>query len=231
MRRYVIIGSGAAGLAAAETIRSKDHSGELLMLTGDRYGYYSRPGLGFLIAGEVPRNQLFPYDPEYFRSFNLQMVAQTVTMIHPAEHSVQMQNGQRVRYDRLLLATGAAATRPRVSGADLRGVVKLDTMTDATQILDLARRARSAVVVGGGITALELVEGLVASGVRTHYFLRGDRFWGSVLDETESRMIEKRLQAEGVVLHFNTNLAEILGHKGQVIGVRAESEGKLQDIP
>ena len=104
-------------------------------------------------------------------------------------------------------------------------MVKLDTLEDADRILKLARRGQPAVVVGGGITALELVEGLAARGMRVHYFLRGERYWTGVLDETESRMVEQRLQHDGVFLHFHTNLVEVLGRGGKVSGVRAQGAG------
>jgi NAD(P)H-nitrite reductase large subunit len=107
-----------------------------------------------------------------------------------------------------------------VPGAQAQGVVKLDSLEDARQILRLARKQREAVVVGGGITALEIVEGLVAQGVKVHYFLRGDRYWSNVLDETESSIVEHRLKEDKVQLHYQTELEEILTNNGRVIGVR-----------
>jgi NAD(P)H-nitrite reductase large subunit len=110
----------------------------------------------------------------------------------------------------------------------LEGVVVLDTLADAKGILKLARRARSAVVVGGGITALEIVEGLVSRGVKTHYFLRGDRYWSNVLDKTESRIVEGRLREEGVKIHYQTELAEIQGMRGKVTGVKTRDGEKIK---
>jgi len=78
----------------------------------------------------------------------------------------------------------------KVPGADLDGVLKLDHMEDAKNILKFARRGRTAIVVGGGITALELVEGLASRGMKVHYLLRGDRYWSNVLDEQESKIVE-----------------------------------------
>ena len=69
----------------------------------------------------------------------------------------------------------------------------LDNLEDARHILRLARKAKRACVVGGGITAIELAEGLTAHGVETHYLMRGDRYWGSVLDPHESALVEERL--------------------------------------
>jgi NAD(P)H-nitrite reductase large subunit len=93
-------------------------------------------------------------------------------------------------------------------------------MTDARQILQSARKAKRAIVIGGGVTALELVEGLAAQGVRVTYLLRGDRYWTNVLDEHESRVIEKRLKEEGVELLFRAEVAEIIGKRGRVDGLR-----------
>jgi NADPH-dependent 2,4-dienoyl-CoA reductase/sulfur reductase-like enzyme len=83
------------------------------------------------------------------------------------------------------------------------------------------------VVIGGGITALELVEGLRVRGVRTHYFMRGDRYWANVLDEAESRVVEERLKAEGVVIHYRTEIQAALGRKKTLAGVETTTGEKL----
>jgi NAD(P)H-nitrite reductase large subunit len=75
-------------------------------------------------------------------------------------------------------------------------------------------------VIGGGITALELVEGLLARGMRVHYLLRGDRYWSNVLDAQESRLVESRLQEEGVILHRNAEVIEVMGKNRRVKSVR-----------
>jgi NADPH-dependent 2,4-dienoyl-CoA reductase/sulfur reductase-like enzyme len=80
-------------------------------------------------------------------------------------------------------------------------------------------------VVGGGITALELAEGLASCRVQVHYFLRGNRYWPSVLDEDESRLIEGRLRHDRIQLHPRTELAEVVGKKGKVQAVRT-SDGR-----
>jgi NADPH-dependent 2,4-dienoyl-CoA reductase/sulfur reductase-like enzyme len=175
--RYVIIGSGVAGVAAAEAIRSQDPAGKLLMVGSEPEGYYSRPGLAFYLTGEISEKQLKPLPDQYFFALGLQRLVGTVARIHPATHQVELANGQRIDYDRLLIATGAEAAAPRLKGFQAQGVVKLDCLADARQILRLARQAKTAVVVGGGITALEIVEGLVAHAVRPASC--GDRYWAT----------------------------------------------------
>jgi NAD(P)H-nitrite reductase large subunit len=217
--RYVIIGSGAAGIAAAESIRRQDSKASILMLGEEMHGYYSRPGLAYYLTGEIGEKQLFPFNKQDFEHIGLHLLHAQVKHLDPHEHYVALQNGRQVPYDRLLIATGARAATAKVPGIDMEGVVKLDNLDDARRILKLARKARTAVVVGGGITALELVEGLRARGVRTHYFLRRERYWSNVLDETESTIVEHRLVEEGVKIHYHTDLAEILGKRGRVAGV------------
>ncbi len=222
MRRYVIIGVGPAGVAAAEAIRSLDAHGDILFITDDPHGYYSRPGLAYYLTGEIPEALLFPWTERDFRNLGASLLRARATRIDHQTHQIIMHHGEKIAYDRLLIATGASAAPLKTPGNDLEGVFKLDNLDDARHILKLARKARAAVVVGGGITALEIVEGLVKRGVKTHYLLRGDRYWSNVLDETESGIVEHRLQEEGVLIHRHTELAEILGKKGRVSGVRTK---------
>lgn len=226
MRRYVIIGSGPAGVAAAEAIRGKDASGHIIILGDEPAGYYSRPGLAYYLTGELPEDGLFPFAKTDFRKLNISLVHARAVRIDALEHQVFLDDGSVLGYDRLLLATGARAAMLNVPGSDLAGVVKLDNLADARRILKLVRKVRSAVVVGGGITALELVEGLNANRVKVHYFLRKDRYWSNVLDETESRIVEHQLEEDGVKIHFHTELEEILGKRGKVAGVKTK-DGKL----
>lgn len=228
MRRYVIAGSGAAGISAIEAIRSQDPSGKIYLIGDESFGYYSRPGLAYYLTGELTEESLLPLKKHEFRELNIHHLQAHVVRLNPKNHLVELHNGKTLSYDRLLIATGAEASDLTCAGADLEGVFKLDNINDARHIIKLSRKAHSAVVVGGGITALEIVEGLIARGVKTHYFLRGDRYWSNVLDETESKIIQHRLQEEGVKIHYHTELDEVLGKRGRVVGVRTKDGNQLK---
>jgi NAD(P)H-nitrite reductase large subunit len=218
--RYVIIGSGVAGIAAIEAIRSTDQIGEILLIGDDPFGFYSRPGLAYYLSGELDARGLFPRSADDFRQLNFRYIKGRVTKISRPQKMLELENQAPISYDRLLLAVGAQAIPLEVPGVGLEGVLKLDHMTDAREILKRARRGKTAVVIGGGITALELAEGLRACGLRVHYLLRGDRYWSSVLDEQESHIVEHRLQQEGTTLHHHAEVIEIRGSQGKVEGVR-----------
>jgi NAD(P)H-nitrite reductase large subunit len=217
---YAIIGSGVAGIAAIEAIRSVDPSGTITLIGDDPYGFYSRPGLAYYLTGELHDKALFPRSADDFRKLNFQYGKGKVTKILRAEHRLEVENQLAISYKRLLIAVGAKAMPLEVPGADLEGVLKLDHMSDAKLILKHARRGKTAVVVGGGITALELAEGLLIRGMKVHYLLRGDRYWSNVLDEQESRIIEHRLHEEGVTLHHHSEVIEVTGKNGSVNAVR-----------
>ena len=220
MTRYLLLGTGVAGISALQTIRALDPQGEITLLGDDPHGYYSRPGLAYFLTGEIGDRQLFPFSKADYRSLRFRYLRGLAVRLDPAAHRVELTGGGVVEYDRLLLAPGARAVPLPVPGADLQGVVKLDDMDDARRILALARRGRTAVVIGGGITALELVEGLIARRMRVIYLLRGDRYWPNVLDEEESRIVTERLRQEGVTLVTQAEAAEVLGRRGRVAGVR-----------
>lgn len=223
--RYVIVGSGVAGIAAIEAIRSLDRDGEIVMIGDDPHGFYSRPGLAYYLTGELHDKALFPRTAAAYRKMHFRYIRGRVQRVQQETRTLSLEDGVSLSYDKLLLAVGAQAAPLKVPGADLDGVLKLDHLEDAKRILKFARRGRTAVVVGGGITALELVEGLIARGVKVHYLLRGDRYWSNVLDEQESRIVEHRLQEDGVRLHFHSEIAEITGKHRQVRGVRL-ADGK-----
>lgn len=223
---YIIIGSGPAGISAVESIRSLDNTGTITLITEDKDLYYSRPGLAYYLTGEIPEYGLFPYDSRALNQLRMEIIQESVVKIIGEDHCLLLRSGQRLTYDRLLLAIGSQAVMIDNEGKDLIGVYKLDTLENARQILKAARKAKNAVVIGGGITALEIVEGLKARGVRVNYFLRGDRYWANVLDEQESKIVENRLKEDGIQLHYETDLEEILGRNNRVVGVRT-STGKV----
>jgi NADPH-dependent 2,4-dienoyl-CoA reductase/sulfur reductase-like enzyme len=218
-RRHVLIGGGPGAVAAAEAIRTADAGADIVLVSADPHGYYSRPGLAYYLAKEIPEKRLRPFTPKEFTSLGFTSLTDRAVGIDPAGHTVTLENGGELAFDRLLIATGSTAVRARVPGAELDGVVKLDDLDDARDIIRRSVEAKNAVVVGGGITALEIVEGLRAHSVHVDYFMRQDRYWRNVLSESESRVVEEELRNGGVRVHQFTELARIVGRDGRVVAV------------
>jgi NAD(P)H-nitrite reductase large subunit len=220
---HAIIGSGIAGLSAAEAIRERQPEAVISLISEEPHDPYSRPGLAYLLRGDVPEGQLRIRPPEALKALALQRVNDLVERVDCVQQEVYLEGGAQLKYDRLLLATGALAVPPPFGGADLAGAVKLDSLDDTLSILRQARWGRKAVVVGGGITALELAEGLAARGMDVHYFLRGERYWADVLDEAESHIVMSRLEHEGVKLRTNTQVKRVIDRGGRVAGVETQA--------
>jgi NADPH-dependent 2,4-dienoyl-CoA reductase/sulfur reductase-like enzyme len=117
--RYLIVGQGVAGIAAAEAIRAADASGEITLLSDDPHGYYSRPGLAYYLTGEVPRAHLFPWREQDFAQRGLRRMQGRALSLDPAGHRLLLADGSALAFDRLLLATGSAAVRPNLPNIDL----------------------------------------------------------------------------------------------------------------
>ncbi|HJW21176.1 MAG TPA: FAD-dependent oxidoreductase [Candidatus Limnocylindrales bacterium] len=225
--RYVIVGNGPAGATAAQAIRATDASAEITIVGAEKVPFYSRPGLAYLLTGLVPEGGLFSRPDGDFETARITRTVGHVARIDVVDHRVALVDGPGMPYDRLLLAVGARAVRPDVPGIDLEGVVTLDNLEDARRIIRLARKARSACVVGGGITAVELAEGLAAQGVSTHYLMRGERYWSGVLDQGESRLVEDRLVEHGIHLSHGVQVVRVVGRKGRVAGVELQTGSQL----
>ncbi|RRR66092.1 MAG: FAD-dependent oxidoreductase [Candidatus Viridilinea halotolerans] len=225
--RYVIVGAGVAGIAAAERLRALAPAASIMVITDDPAGFYSRPGLAYFLSDLIPEDQLFPRSPAELRALGLTWITERAVGLDPHAHHLTLADGRTLTYDKLLLATGATAAPPDFPGGDLDGVVTLDSLEDARQIVRRARRGTPAVVVGGGITALELAEGLHARGCHVHYLLRGDRYWANVLDAEESQLVEGHLRALGIHIHHHTRILQALGERGRVASVETATGERI----
>ena len=106
---FVVIGSGVAGIAAIEAIRSLDSESSITLIGDDPYGFYSRPGLAYYLTGELHDRALFPRTTEDFHNLNFRYVTGRVTKILRGAHAVELEDQSQIAYDRLLIAVGAQA--------------------------------------------------------------------------------------------------------------------------
>jgi 3-phenylpropionate/trans-cinnamate dioxygenase ferredoxin reductase component len=149
---FVIVGAGLAGAKAAETLRAEGFDGRLLLLGEEPERPYERPPLSkAYLRGEADRDSLHVHPEGFYAAHHIELRPSTpVRSIDPAARRVELASGERIGYQRLLLATGAAPRRLPLPGADLAGVHYLRTRSDADLLAAAAARAEQIVVVGTG---------------------------------------------------------------------------------
>jgi len=226
---HIIIGNGAAGATAAEEIRKRDPRSHIVVVGAEPYPMYSRPGLAYVITHQVSDKQVIARKMEWYEQNRITLIRGRAVRLDSAARTVALDDGRTLQYDRLLIATGARAVPLPNPGATLDGVVCLDTLDGTKELMQKAKSAKKAVVIGGGITALELAEGLAHQGIETHYFVRKDILWSAVFNETESKLLETRMTGHGVIIHYHTEISEVMDDgAGRVAGVRLTSGDVLK---
>jgi len=205
--RLLVIGGVAAGLSAAARARRLDPGLEIVVLERGATVSYGACGLPYFVEGRVRRaEQLIVHTPEYFRkerNITVRTGAAVVSIAHP-RREVLLESGERVHYDRLVVATGA---RPRtnIPGADLPHVFTLHTLDDAERLGNYlhARRPRRAVVIGGGYIGLEAADALRRRGLAVTV-LEQSPFVLHREDAALTGMVRERLERFRVELRTNT---------------------------
>ena len=166
----MIVGGGAAGFAAAEKLRREDYQGSIVMLSNDDTPPVDRPNLSKdYLAGSAPEDWV-PLRPSSFYSDNgieLRLNA-NVTDISPHSREVMLADGNRLSYDRILLATGAEPVRLPIPGAERSHVRTLRSLADCRAIIERAKTSRRAVVVGASFIGLEVAAALRAREIEVH---------------------------------------------------------------
>jgi NADPH-dependent 2,4-dienoyl-CoA reductase/sulfur reductase-like enzyme len=200
----VVVGGVAAGLSAAARARRIDPRLEITVLEKGPVISYGACGLPYLVEGRVRRPEdLIVYTPEYFRKERNIAVrtGERVAAVNHARREVQLASGERLRYDRLVIATGARSSTAGIAGADRPHVFTLQTLDDAERLRDFLRERRPhrAVVVGAGYIGVEAADALRRHGLRVAILERSQ----NVLlrdDAAFTAAVRKQLEAHGVEL-------------------------------
>jgi len=202
----VVIGGVAAGLSAAARARRIDPHLEILVLEKGPVISYGACGLPYLVEGRVrDARQLIVYTPEYFRrerKIEVRTGARVVSIAHP-RRELALESGERIRYDRLVIATGARCETRGIAGAGLPHVFTLHTLDDAGRMrrFVVEKKPRHAVVIGAGYIGVEAADALRRNGMRVtvvdrsrHALLRDDdQFTAAVVRQLEAHRVEVRL--------------------------------------
>ena len=218
--KIVIVGGGAAGFAAAERLRRERYQGRIVMLSNDDVAPIDRPNLSKdYLAGTAPDDWV-PLRPDSFYSESgIELcLGANVTGIDARSREIALGNGSKVPYDRLLLATGAEPVRLSIPGADQPHVRTLRTLADCRSIIDRAKRARRAVVLGASFIGLEVAAALRARGIEVHVVAPEKRPMARVLGPQIGDFVRSLHEEHGVIFHLEDTASVIDSKQVQLKG-------------
>ena len=207
----VIIGAGAAGGAAAEMLRREGYDGPVTLIGADESLPYDRPNLSKdYLAGNAPEEWIPLRPPEFYREQKIDALTNTtVTSIDPKAKQVTLSDGRSLGYGALLLATGAQPVHLTIPGADLPHVFYLRTLTDSRRIIEKAKDARRAVVIGSSFIGLEVAWSLRERKLEVAVIGRDSVPLAKVLGTEMGNLVCATHEAHGVKFHFGRTPAAI----------------------
>ena len=164
-KHVVIVGTGAAAVAAATTLRREGFAGRLSMVGREGVQPYDRPKLSKnFLAKKTPASAM-QLEPDFYAALDIEAVAGPASSIDPATRTVTLADGRALACDALLIATGSRAATPPIPGSELGSVFTLRSLADAVAISDAADGAKSVVIIGAGFIGLEAAAFLTKRGL------------------------------------------------------------------
>jgi len=220
MTRTVIIGNGVAGISCARRLRQLDVEESIAVISSESEYFFSRTALMYVYLGHLRWQDLEPYERKSWHQLGIERVLARVTQIDFRARNLQLDTGQTIGYDRLILATGSIPNRFGWPGEDLQGVCGFYSKQDLEYIEGLSPGIRRAVIVGGGLIGIELAEMFHSRNIPVTLLVREPEYWNSVLPVEEARMISAHLRKKGIDLRLGMQLREMEGDEdGRVCAV------------
>jgi nitrite reductase (NADH) large subunit len=210
--RFVIVGGGAAGIAAAQKLRSLAPASSITLLEAETVPHYLRPGLIEVLAGKKEFFEITPYSRDWFEKRGIDYrLGEAAVSLDPARREVFLSSGKAIHYDRLLLALGAEPIRPGIPGVDIPGVFTLRTAADVERIRTWAAGRKRGVVLGGGWLGLEAAYALRNLLEEVFVLDRGPWPLPRQLDREGGQVLTSLLRDKGLEILGETEASEIRG--------------------
>ncbi len=203
--RYVIIGNSTAAVGAIEGIRQMDQTGEITVISSEKYHTYSRPLISYLLQGktDVERMRYRPLD--FYEKNNCRTIlGSNVTGISKESKTVLLEDGTQIPYDRLLTATGSTPLIPNFEGLDSVGSkYSFMSLDDAVALKDVLGQDKRVLIIGAGLIGLKCAEGIARCVKNITIVDLSNRILSSILDDSSAAMVQKHIE--------NNNISFILG--------------------
>lgn len=209
---YVILGNGAAGLSAAKAIRERDKTGSIVMISNEPYSTYNRPMLTkSMIAGMRPEEIAVEDAAWYEENRVYQVLGRAVTAIHTKEKEVELSDGTKCKYTKLIYALGSECFIPPIPGVEKPQVTAVRRLEDVQKIEKLLPDTKQVVVIGGGVLGLEAAWALKQAKVQVTVLELAPKLMGRQLDDPASEMLKAIIESNGIDIRTGVQIAAIEG--------------------
>ena len=222
----VIAGGGVAGTTAAETARQEDPSASITIFALERERLYYRPRLPEIVSGKLEAEKIYAHPESWYIERGIELrKGESLLEICLDNRQVRGSMGSRLIFDRLLIATGAEPSKPAPADYSLPGVYTVRRLDDAMSLYYDAKRSSTAVMLGGGVLALEIAASLGALGLKVHVLERAERILPRQTTPGSAVKLAALLAAQGLEIHVGAGLAG-LKNAGRLTGVEL-ADGSL----
>lgn len=213
-RTFLIIGSGAAGNAAARKLRELDFEGHLIMITADSHPPYDRTALSKdFLKGDMDPEWLPLNHKDYFKKNGIELIlGQKVKQVHSNKKIVELENKTKIEYDKLLIASGGKPRQLDVPGNKLNNIYTLRSMNDADRIVKSAENVEQIAIIGASFIGMETAESLNNENRSIHIIAPGSLPFGSLFGNELGKLIKKKKDKEGIVFHLGKKVSEFRGN-------------------
>jgi NAD(P)H-nitrite reductase large subunit len=214
MPKYVIVGACAAGIGAVEAIREVDPVGTLTVISEEQCSQYSRPMISDFVSGKADFSKMKTRDDRFWTKNAVQaLTGKKAITLNTVERTVALDNGDKVNYEKLLIATGGRPFVPKIEGLDKDGVFTFTTLNDAERLaqkIDFLH-AKKAVVIGAGLIGISVTEALLKRGLKVSLVELQEKILSLLLDPKASDIVEDIVKKAGVNIITGQSVQRIIG--------------------
>lgn len=217
---YLILGNGAAGISAATSIRERNETCSVVLVSNESVLGYNRPMLTKSMIAKFNPKQISIHDEAWYKEKNITNVLdREVIKIDPKEKEVIFKDGIKLKYDKCIYALGSEGFLPPIKGINKESVIAIRNISDTDKVMELLPNVKNVVVIGGGVLGLEAAWELRKSQCKVTVLEISDKLMGTQLDYEGGSFLEDIIKGTGIDVKLNVKIEEIEGRKS-VTGVR-----------
>lgn len=217
---FLILGNGAAGINAAKSIRERNKTCSIVMVSNENVVSYNRPMLTKSMIANFDASQLSIYDDEWYKENNItNILNKEILEINPEEKIVTLEGDIKLKYDKCIYALGSESFIPPIPGHDKEGVVSIRKITDTNKINKALPNVKNAVVIGGGVLGLEAAWELRKAKCNVTILELAPSLMTRQLDQKSGEFLANIIKERGINLKVNIKIDSIEG-EDSVTGIK-----------